>query len=192
MGLQYNMSLKLAMEELWYKECWNFLRAPVLATVVCYCIPLFRCEQGMNHSSILLLSMCFSFVLTLAPRRQYYESRWKKIMEYHEFVLACAKRTLLFAVPSGIISRIATYFMQGYPKELAMFFETAIWGLAAGIFTYVLVAYADEAKMSKGKGDSYKVILSNLWKWIIPSTVAFLLLMMTKTYILMELLKGRK
>lgn len=59
-------------------------------------------------------------------------------MEYHDFVLASAKRALLFSAPTGLIAWATTIFLKGRAKELAMFFETATWGLTVGIFIYCL------------------------------------------------------
>lgn len=185
-------SLRLAMEEPWYKEYWTFLMVPGLATLACYFIPLFHGEQGMNIMAILPLTAAFSYGHTLSPRKPYYEKSWKKILVYHEFILASVKRALLFAVPTGLIAWIAEISLKDGLKELAMIFEAATWGLAVGILLYSLISYSEETiKLKKVNQLEYQANLRNLWKWIVLPTIAFLSLTIAKSYLLLELVKGR-
>lgn len=187
MGSQNTMKLKFAMEEPWYKEYWTFLMIPLLATAACYFIPIFQGGHGMNSMIILPLTAVFSYGHTLSPRHPYYENGWKEIMTYHEFILANLKRVFVFATPIGILAWIISIFLSGYPKELAMFFETTIWELAAGIFICALVSYAEEIyKLRKTDKAAYKGNLKHLWKWIVPSTFVFILLAISKAYILLD------
>jgi len=186
------MNLRLAMEEPWYKEYWTFVMVPALATAACCFIPLFRGEQGMNSMAALPLTAAFSYGHTLSPRKAYYDKSWKKTMEYHDFVLANAKRALLFSAPTGLIAWATTIFLQGRAKEMAMFFETTTWGLTVGIFMYCLMTYIPETlKLRKTDAKASKANIKNLWKWMIPSTTAFSLLAFSKIYFLLELVKGR-
>jgi len=192
MNFQPALSLKLAMGEPWHKEYWTFLMIPLLSTAACYFIPLFHSAEGMSYMATLPLTAAFSYGHTLSPRRVYYEKRWEKIMEYHDFVLASAKKILLFAAPTGLLAWGAILFLRGYPKELAMFFETATWGLAASIFIGVFICYTEEiSKLKKVNQDIYRVNLKNLWKWIIPPLAVLTLLGVSKIYILLDLLNGR-
>ena len=150
MNSQDTTSLNLAMKEPWYKEYWTFVMMPVLATVACYFIPLFRCEQGLAYLSILPLMTAFSYSHIISPRKPYYEKDWKQVMTYHDFIISSVKRTLIFTAPTGLIAWIISRVLNGYPKELAMFFETAIFGLAAGILVFsFLSSSAETFKLKK-------------------------------------------
>jgi hypothetical protein len=186
------MNLKLAMEEPWYKEYWTFLMVPVLTTAACCFIPLFNGEQGMNSMAMLPLTAACSYGHTLSPRRPYYEKSWGKIMAYHEFILASAKRALLFAVPPGVLAWILALFLNGKSKELTMFFEAATWGIATGIFICSLISYIEETfKLKKKDHKSYIKNLNILFKWIVPPTIIFSALLVSKIYILIDILHGR-
>lgn len=192
MGTHDTINLKLAMEEPWYKELLTFLMVPALATIACCFIPFFRGEQEMNFMAMLPLAAVFSYGHTLSPRKPYYEKSWKKVMAYHEFVLANMKRVFLFAAPAGLLAWAISAFLIERSKELAMFFETAIWGLAAGIFVCGLVYYVEETvKLRKTDQKTYRANVKHLWKWVIPPTIAFGLLAFSKIYMIFELLGER-
>lgn len=180
------------MEELCYKEYWTFLMVPALATLACYFIPLFQGEQGMNIMTILPLTAASSYGHTLSPRKPYYEKAWKKILVYHEFVLASVKRALLFAVPTGLVAWLTEISLKESLKELAMFFEAATWGLAVVILLSSLISYSEETiKLKKVNQLEYQSNLRNLSKWIVLPNIAFLSLMIAKGYLFLELVKPR-
>jgi hypothetical protein len=142
--------------------------------------------------AILPLITACSYGHVLSPRIQYYEKTWKQIMGYHDFILGSVKRVLLFALPTVCITRMSCLLLQGYAKELALFFEAATYGLISGIFLYALLAYTDENfKLKKVDQASYKKNLGILWTWIIPPMIGFSLILLSKTYILLALLRGR-
>ena len=191
MAFQDALSLKLAMENPWHKECGTFLMVPVLATLSCCFIPIFHCEQGLSYMAIVPLTGAFSYGHTLSPRKPYYE-RWQKLMDYAAFVLASVKKTLSFAIPAGLAGWVTSLFLNGYPRELASFFEIAVWGLASGICLCALITYAEETfKSRKVDEERYRVKLTNLWKWIVPPAVVFSLLVVAKSYFLLEIVRGR-
>jgi hypothetical protein len=122
MNSQDALSLKLAMEEPWYKEYSTFLMIPALSTLACCFIPIFHCEQGLSSMTMVPLTGAFSYGHTLSPRKPYYE-RWQKVMDYPTFVLANVKKNLSFAIPPGVVAWITSLFLSGYPKELALFLK---------------------------------------------------------------------
>jgi len=191
MSSQDTLSLKFAMEEPWYKEYGTFLMVPAFSTLACIFIPIFHCEQGLSHMAILPLTSAFSFGHTLSPRKPYYE-KWQKFMDYPAFVLASVKKNLAFTIPAGIAASIASLFFNGYPKELAIFFETAVWGLSSGVCLCALMTYREETlKLRKTDKEGYKVKLTNLWRWIVPPAVVFSLLAVAKSYLLLQITRGR-
>ena len=192
MAPQDTMSLNLAMNTPWYKEYWTFLMIPLFSTVACYFIPLFHCEQGLAYMSILPLMTAFSYAHLISPRRPYYEKDWKQVMTYRDFILANVKKTIIFAAPTCLLAWTTALFLNGFPKELAMFFETATWGLASGICIFSLFAYIDETfKLRKTNPESSKASLSKLWRWIVLPTLAFALLGISRGCIILNLLTGR-
>jgi hypothetical protein len=185
------LSLKFAIEEPWHKEYGTFLMIPALSTLACCFIPVFHCEQGLTYLAMAPLTGAFSYGHTLSPRKPYYE-KWQKLMDYPAFVLASVKKNLSFAVPAGVLAWVVSMFLSGYPKELAMFFEAAVWGLSAGICLYALIAYAEETfKLRKIGGEGYRIKLANLWRWIVPPVIAFSLLVVAKSYVLLDIIRGR-
>ena len=191
MSSQDTLSLKFAMEEPWYKEYGTFLMIPALSTLACCFIPIFHCEQGLSYMAMVPLTGAFSYGHTLSPRKPYYE-KWQQLMDYPTFVLASVKKNLSFAIPAGVAAWIASLFLNGYPKELAMFFETAVWGLSSGICLCALITYAEETfKLRKTDGEGYRIRLATLWRWIVPPAVAFSLVVVAKSYLLLEIIRGR-
>ncbi len=179
------------MEQPWYKEYSTFLMIPALATLSCYFIPAFHCEQGLTFLAMAPLTGAFSYGHTLSPRKPYYE-KWQKLMDYPAFILASVKKNLSFAIPAGAAAWIASVLLNGYPKELAIFFETAVWGLSAGIYLCALITYTEETfKLRKANGEGYKIKLAILWKWIVPPAVTFSLLVVAKSYLLLDIIRGR-
>lgn len=193
MGSQHAISIKLAMEEPWYKEYGTFLAIPAFAILACCLIPIFHCEQGLSSMGMVPVMGAFSYGHAFAPRKAYYEkSCLYKLMDYPSFVLGSVKRTLLFAIPTGLAGWAASLFLNGYPKELAKIFEIAAWGLMSGICLYALMAYAEETyKLQNVNKVGYKAKMINLWKWIVPPAVASSLLVISKGYLLFEIIKGR-
>ena len=192
MASQRALSLKLAMEEPGYKEYGTFLAIPAFATLACGLIPIFHCEQGLSSIGIVPLMGAFSYGHAFAPRKAYYEKSLHKLMNYPSFILGSVKKTLLFAIPTGLAGWVTSLFLNGYPKELAKIFEIATWGLMSGICLYALMAYADETYKHRNVnkvGDKAKMV--NLWKWIVPPAVASSLLVIFKGYLLFEIIKGR-
>lgn len=191
MNSQNALSLKFAMEEPWYKAYGTFLMIPALSTLACCFIPVFHCGQGLTYLAMAPLTGAFSYGHTLSPRKPYYE-KWQKLMDYPAFVLASVKKNLSFAIPAGVAAWITSLFLSGYPKELAMFFETAVWGLSTGICLCALITYAEETfKLRKTSGEGYKIKIANLWRWIVPPTIAFSLLVVAKSYLLLDIIKNR-
>jgi hypothetical protein len=191
MASQDALSLKFALEGPWHKEYGTFLMVPAFATLACCFIPIFHCEQGLSYMAIVPLTGAFSYGHTLSPRKPSYERR-QTFMDYPAFVLASAKKTLSFAIPTGLAGWITSLFLNGYPKELAIFFETAVWGLASGICLCALMIYAEETfKLRKTDEAGYRIRLTNFWKWIVPPAIAFSLLVVAKSYFLLEIVKGR-
>ena len=47
------------------------------------------------------------------------------------------------------------------------------------------------SKLKKNKQEHYKTNLIKLWKWIIPPTIVFSLLLVAKSYIFLDLIRGR-
>lgn len=191
METQNTINLKLAMKESWQKEYSTFLLVPLLATSAYCFISLFWGEQSMNSMTLFPIYAAYFYGYIFSPRRPYEES-WRKIMEYNDFILANTKRVLLFGAPTGLVAWITTILLKGYPKELAMFFETAIWGFSFGIFVGSLIAYVEEtSKLKKINLERYELNLRNLWKWIIPPSLVLTLLAVSKTFLLLNLLQGR-
>jgi len=189
---QETLSLKFAMELPWYKEYGTFLMIPALSTLACCFIPFFHCEQGLSYMAIIPLIGTFSYGNILAPRKAAYEKSWQKFMDYPTFVLASVKKTLSFAIPTGVASWITSLVLSGYPKELAMFFEAAVWGLSSGLCLYAFITYTEEAyKLRKANKEEFKAKMINLWKWIIPPIIVFALLLVSKIYIFWDLTRGR-
>lgn len=179
------------MEEPWYKEYGTFLMIPALSTLACCFIPVFHCEQGLTHLAMVPLAGAFSYGHTLSPRKPYHE-RWQKLMDYPTFVLASVKKNLSFAIPAGFAAWIASWLLNGYPKELAMFFETAVWGLSSGISLCALMTYVGETfKLRKTNEEEYRTKLATLWKWVVPPAIAFSLLVVAKSYLLLDILRER-
>lgn len=191
MSSQDTLSLKFALEAPWYKEYGTFLMIPVLSTLACYFVPILHCEQGLSYAAMLPLVGAFSYGHLLSPRKPYYE-KWQKLMDYPTFVLASVKKTVFFAIPAGVVAWIVALFLNGYPKELALFFETAVWGLSSGIFLYAFIPYVKETlTLRKTDREGYKSRLTTLWRWIVPPTIAFLLLAGTRSYQLLDIVIGR-
>lgn len=191
MHSQKSLNLKLAIDESWYEEYGTFLMLPVLATLSCYLIPVFHNEQGLTYLSMIPFTGTLSYGHTLSPRRSYYE-KWKKLIDYPTFILASVKKILCFAIPTVFLSLKTSFYLSGYPQELAIFFETIVLGLSATICLSALITYTEEIfKIRKLGGEKYKTHLTNLWKWIIPSVLGFSFLVWAKSLLLLEIIKER-
>lgn len=191
MHSQDTLSLKWAMKGPWYKECGTFLMVPAFAILACYLIPIFHCEQGLSPMAMIALTVTFSYGHTFSPRKPQYE-KWQPFMNYPAFILASVKKNLSFAISTGLTAWITTLCFSGYPKELALLFEAAVWWLASGICFCALLTYAGETfKLRKIGGENYRMQLANLQKWIALPTIVFLLLAIAKSYLLFEMVQGR-
>ncbi len=186
--MQSALKLRFAMEEAWYKELIRFVMVPLIIMFICCFIPVFKNKHGLSHLVIIPLSGLFSYSHALSPRKAYFEKSWKEVMDFPAFVLASGKKAFLFAIPAGLVGWVASLFLEGLSIDLALLFETCVWGLGAGIFLYALSAYV---KLTFKLKKIDRKCLAYLWKWIVPTAGVLTLLLVSKSIYLIQMIEKR-